>query len=310
MKKFFQLIPENTNFDFIGKFPFFMTVSTLMVTATVYIIVTKGFNYGVDFTGGTVVQVQFKNPKPSEEVRKLVEEAGEKDATVVASSSDSKEYMITARAQGDVQSSSFLKKLKEKAGAGELTITQTDIVGPKVGAELKGAALRSLLYSLLFIMIYVWLRFDFKFAPGATIALIHDMIITAGFYIVSGKEFDITAIASLLTIAGYSVNDTIVIYDRVREILGVGGDKIPLAQTINRAVNLTLSRTLLTSAITLVSIVPVAVICHGPIQDFAQAMIVGMVAGSYSTIYIAAPLTIYVQKYLERKQVGPKRATA
>jgi preprotein translocase subunit SecF len=188
-----------------------------------------------------------------------------------------------------------------KVGSNEVVIQSVDVVGPKVGAELKGAALRSLFYSVILITIYIWLRFDARFAPGATIAMVHDLVMATGFYMLTGREFTITAIAAMLTIAGYSVNDTIVVYDRVREMLRQGGSNMPLSQTINKAINLTLSRTILTSLVTFISVVPIIILCKGEIQSFAIAMCFGIFVGTYSTVYIASPFTIYVEKFLDAR---------
>lgn len=314
-KKFFQLIPSNTNFDFIGKFPYFVVFTSATIIFSIVLMFTRGFNFGIDFTGGTVVQVKFTTPTSAEAVRELVEKAGAPDASVVAMGAENQEYLITARTVADPKTAAGLPQrlIGEAGGPTKAVIQQIDIVGPKVGGELKWAAIRSLFYSIVLIMIYIWLRFDFRFAPGATIAMVHDLIIATGFYLLTGREFGITAVAALLTIAGYSVNDTIVIYDRVREILKSGGDQMPLSSAINKAINLTLSRTILTALLTLISVVPVAIFCDGEIQNFAEAMIVGIFVGCYSTIYIAAPLTIYVQKYLDKdpkKKVSGRTAIA
>jgi preprotein translocase subunit SecF len=134
--------------------------------------------------------------------------------------------------------------------------------------------------------------------------MVHDLLLSSGFYLLTGREFTITAVAALLTIAGYSVNDTIVVYDRVREILKRGGDQLHLDQTINRAVNLTLSRTLLTSGITFISIVPIMFFCSGEIQSFAMAMCFGIFVGTYSTVYIASPFAIYVNRYMDQRKLA------
>lgn len=308
--KFFQLIPSETKIDFIGKFYLFVAISILTIGAAFFGMATKGFNFGVDFTGGTVVQARFSSPKRAEEVRTIMTELGEKDASVVEANREKTEYLITARTLQTKDQPTLDKRLVEKVGAAGVTILSTDVVGPKVGVELKEAALRSLFYSVVLIMVYIWFRFDFRFAPGATIAMIHDLILAAGFYVFSGREFSITAIAALLTIAGYSVNDTIVIYDRVRELLKITGDAVPLGQTINRAINLTLSRTLLTSGITFLSVIPLILFCEGEIENFAVAIAIGIFVGSYSTIYIAAPLTIYVDRYFSKHKTGARPVTA
>lgn len=312
--KFFELIPTNTNINFIGKFPAFVTISVITLIALLIGINTKGFNYGIDFTGGTVVQVKFAKPIESDKVRDLMAELGAKEASVVSSGEKDKEYLITSRAVVDEKGSTPLsKKLIEKMGADGVTIQKADVVGPKVGNQLKSSAMISLFLSILLIMIYIWLRFDARFAPGATVAMIHDIVMAAGFYFLTGMEFTITSIAALLTIAGYSVNDTVVIYDRVREMYKTGNTEA-LAATINKALNLTLSRTILTGVVTLISVVPIAILCEGELRSFALAMCVGIFVGMYSTIYIASPFTIYIDKFFKwreakRKGIVPRRAT-
>ncbi len=319
---FFQIVPTHTNIDFIGKFKYFIAFSIISGILTIGGIFFHGFNYGIDFTGGSVLQVKFTQPKHPDEVRRIVSELGDPEASVVALGQDQSEYLITSRptekAKTEATSPGAAKNkgaptlnslLVQKMGKDQVTILKADDVGPKVGAELKSSALRSLIYSVLLITIYIWLRFDFRFAPGATIAMVHDLILSSGFYLITGKEFTITSIAALLTIAGYSVNDTIVVYDRVRELYKKGGPGLSLPATINKAVNQTLSRTLLTSFVTLISIVPIIFLCTGEIQSFAMAMCLGIFVGTYSTVYIASPFTIYVEKFLEhrKKKAGNRK---
>ena len=264
---------------------------------------TGALNFGVDFTGGSVLQIRFKEAQTSEKVRALITELGDADASVVALGTESTDFLITSRrTEGQADARTQLGgRITQKMGD-QVQVLSADVVGPKVGAELKKAAILSLIYSVLLISAYIWLRFDFRFAPGATLAMIHDLVMATGFYILTGKEFTITAIAALLTIAGYSVNDTIVIYDRVREMNKQGGNSLPLPETLNKALNLTLSRTLLTALLTLLSVVPIAIFCTGELQSFAMAMCFGIFVGIYSTIYIASPFTIYVAKFLEKRE--------
>ncbi len=216
--KFFQLIPSGTNFDFIGKFKYFIIFSIVSGIVVVYGLVKGHLNYGIDFTGGTVLQVEYKKPTQADEVRKSLDKLGEKEATVAALGTTGKEYLISVRSVEEKTNTHPLnKRLVEEVGKDNLEVKSMDLVGPKVGKELKNAALLSLFYTVLLIMIYIWLRFDFRFAPGATVAMVHDLLLTSGFYILTGREFTITAVAAHITIAGYSVNDNIVVYDRVRE---------------------------------------------------------------------------------------------
>ena len=310
--KFTQIIPANTNFDFIGKFKFSGPLSVLLVLGGITLMLTKGFNFGIDFTGGTVVQAKFAEPTTAEAIRNMVTELGEKESSVVAIGTTKQEFLITVRTVKETTDVQPLDaRLVNKVGKDKIEILQVDIVGPKVGEELKNAAILSLFYSLILIMIYIWLRFDLKFAPGATIALAHDLVFVAGFYVVTGREFTIAAVAALLTTAGYSVNDTIIIYDRARELTSKGNIQLPIGDTLNRAINATLSRTILTSGLMALSILPIIFFCTGELNSFADAMMVGLFVGTYSTIFIAAPFTVLFQRFLDRKQpTRGKRRTA
>ncbi len=311
--KFFEIIPSNTKFDFVSKFKPAIALSSILVVGVFVLLATKGLNYGVDFTGGTVLQLKFPSAMTTEQVREELDKMGAKDASVVAIQGGQTEFLITNRSLKDVAGATPLQtQIEAKFGKG--VIQQADVVGPRVGAELKASAIKSLFYSLLLIMVYIWFRFDIRFAPGATIALVHDMLMAVGFYILSGHEFNITAIAALLTIAGYGVNDTIVIYDHVRDLFKNKNQAIPLPVVINEAVNKTLSRTCVTALLVLLSLIPIAIFCEGELKDFALAMIVGVFLGSYSTFFIAAPMTIAVDKFLAKREKNsagrPKTVTA
>ena len=176
---------------------------------------------------------------------------------------------------------------------------------PQVGKQLRNKGIMALLYAMLAILIYVAFRFDFKFGPGALVAMVHDVIMVAGYYLVSRAEFNLTAIAALLTIVGYSINDTIVIYDRIREEMARYRGK-PLPEIINIAVNNTLSRTILTSGVTALSLVGLLIFGVGEIRDFAWAMLVGIIVGTYSSVYIASPLTIWLDERAASRERAAK----
>lgn len=244
----------------------------------------------------------------------MVGDSGEPDASVVALGAAGDEFMITSRTP--VEKGQVWGALARNMTAKEpsMQILSQDVVGPKVGAELKAAALRSLLYTVLLITIYIWFRFDFKFAPGATVAMMHDLTMMVGFYLVTGHEFSITAVAALLTIAGYSVNDTIVIYDRVREMVGLGS-KGDLMQTINRALNLTLSRTILTALLTFMSIIPLIIFGTGEIRDFAIAAWRSVLRSArlFDNLPCRSPMTIYIERWMAkraRRRGRPKTVSA
>jgi preprotein translocase subunit SecF len=182
---------------------------------------------------------------------------------------------------------------------------RVEYVGPAVGKQLRNRGVMALVYSMVAILIYVAFRFDFKFGPGALLAMLHDVVMVAGFYLVSRREFNLTAIAALLTIVGYSVNDTIVIYDRIREEMARFKGK-PLAEIINIAVNDTLSRTILTSGVTALSLVGLLIFGVGEIWDFAMAMLVGILVGTYSSVYIASPLTLWLDERAAAREARTK----
>jgi preprotein translocase subunit SecF len=185
----------------------------------------------------------------------------------------------------------------------DFRVQRVDYVGPQVGNQLRNKGIAALLYSMLAILVYVAFRFDFKFGPGALLAMVHDVTMVSGYYLVSRREFNLTSIAVLLTITGYSINDTIVIYDRIREEMARYKGK-PLPEIINIAVNDTLSRTILTSGVTALSLVGLLIFGVGEIWDFAMAMLVGIIVGTYSSVYIASPLTIWLDERAARKKAA------
>ena len=185
----------------------------------------------------------------------------------------------------------------------DFRVQRVDYVGPQVGNQLRNKGIAALLYAMLAILVYVAFRFDFKFGPGALVAMVHDVIMVSGYYLVTRREFNLTSIAVLLTITGYSINDTIVIYDRIREEMARYKGK-PLPEIINIAVNDTLSRTILTSGVTALSLVGLLIFGVGEIWDFAMAMLVGIVVGTYSSVYIASPLTIWLDERAAKKKAA------
>ncbi|MDY7233212.1 protein translocase subunit SecF [Hyalangium rubrum] len=367
-----RIIKHKTNIDFIGKRKIAVYLSTLVNLAILVGIATVGFNYGVDFAGGTVVELKFNKPTSAEEVRdralagglhdvsvqgiggvgenafllrlggvtQLNEENAEKAKTAInglgnvrnvyadmangiinfrsatpltaaavkqaveGSGTGVQEVRELGEAQGggfdyQVVASGMADKVRAALSQGQATRDfeerRVDYVGPQVGKQLRNRGIMALVYAMVAILIYVAFRFDFKFGPGALLAMLHDVVMVAGFYLVSRREFNLTAIAALLTIVGYSVNDTIVIYDRIREDMGKFKGK-PLAEVINIAVNDTLARTLLTSLVTALSLVGLLIFGVGEIWDFAMAMMVGILVGTYSSVYIASPLTIWLDE--------------
>ncbi|MBZ4401409.1 protein translocase subunit SecF [Myxococcus sp. MISCRS1] len=379
-----QILKNKTNIDFIGKRKPAVFISTLINLAILVGIATVGFNYGVDFAGGTVVELKFDHPVSAAEVRERAEKGGLHDVSVqnIGSASENafllrmggvtqlnEENADKAKAAieglGSVKNvyadlangiinfrsstpltAEAIKAAVEKSGTGVQEVRvlgenqggtgvdyqvvasgmadkvfgalsaglekpdfeqrRVDYVGPQVGKQLRNRGVMALLYSMVAILIYVAFRFDFKFGPGALLAMLHDVIMVAGYYLVSRREFNLTAIAALLTIVGYSVNDTIVIYDRIREDMAKFKGK-PFAEVINIAINDTLGRTILTAGTTALSLIGLLIFGVGEIFDFAMAMLVGIVVGTYSSVFIASPVTIWLD---ERAAAKEARVTA
>lgn len=293
------------NVDWVNLFRFAGLGSLLLVLGTFVLFFTKGLNYGVDFRGGVEIQVKFKAKTELGELRDYLasknvpvsqlQTIGDEDQNEFLLKLDSDEKSDLNKVSANVGSA-----LNEKYGAGSFEILKNDIVGPKAGAELRTSAFKALMWAILAIMIYLALRFDYKFAPGAIAALIHDVTLIIGAFIITQKEFSLQIVAALLAIIGYSVNDTVVIYDRVREI-EAAHPNLSTGEIINRAINETMSRTIITS-LTVLGVSVVMLIWGGQvIHDFFFAMTIGVVLGVYSTIFIAIPMTVVYEKYVTKK---------
>ncbi|HXN84004.1 MAG TPA: protein translocase subunit SecF [Myxococcales bacterium] len=249
---------------------------------------------------GDKIDIAFKEPVDEAVLRSAAEKAGlapKEIRTLSAREGADREYTIIAQGPGDKIGGA----LKAKFGADQVDVVRTEYVGPQVGKQLRNDGIASVLYAMFFILLYVGFRFDFRFSPGVVIALIHDAIITMGFFVVSRHEFNLTSVTVILTVVGYSVNDTIVVYDRIRENAKRFKGK-PLRDLINLSINEMLGRTILTSGATALSLVGLIVYGVGTIQDFALAMLVGIISGTYSTWYIASPMTIWLDEMQSQRK--------
>ena len=287
------------NIDFVGNFKIFGTISALMMIGILVMFFTKGLNYGVDFRGGAEIQVKFKQDVSLSELRGALEQSNIPVSQVQTIGEDSaNEFLMKIQAsEGDLNkvSQEVSQMLASTLGDKSPEILKNDIVGPKAGAQLRLSGFQAMAWAILGIMIYIALRFEFKFAPGAIIALIHDASIMIGAFLLTQKEFSLQIVAALLAIIGYSINDTVVIYDRVREI-EEANPSLSMKEVVNRAINETMSRTIITSLTTFIVAVIMFAMGGGVIHDFFFAMSIGIVAGTYSTIYIAVPMTILFSK--------------
>ena len=290
-----KLINSETHVDFMGKIKIAMTVSGLMILiGLASILLSGGLKYGIDFSGGTLVQLQFKTPPDINVIRdglrtiglgeSTIQEFGtERDILIRVPSSEEKLKAIGSQVRDS---------LGEHFNKADITIERVEMVGPKVGSDLREKALLSILYAIIGIVIYISWRFELQYAIAAIIALIHDVLVTMGAFSIFDKEFTLVIVAAFLTIIGYSLNDTIVIFDRIRENLRRKG-KSTLTQVINASINQTLSRTLLTSGTTLLVVMALFLFGGEIIHDFSFALLIGIFVGTYSSIFIASVFLVF-----------------
>ena len=289
-------------FNFVGRGRFFLVLSIVMTLAGLTLIFSKGFVLGIDFAGGLEMQVQFqKNTPPVHEVREFLKKQGAKDA-VVQSFGEANEILIRMKQNTAAFSSSIANKIKTHFNGAE--IRRIDSVGPQIGNELKRKGILAVCYSLLLILIYLGLRFDYKYAPSAVFCLFHDSILTMAVFSLLGKEVNVQTLASVLAIIGYSLNDTIVTFDRIRENTALFFKKESFESICNRSLNDVLSRTLLTSITTLLAVSAMWFLTSGVIKDFAFTLGIGVLIGTYSSIYTAAPLVVFLNQLQENKKTA------
>ncbi|RME18319.1 MAG: protein translocase subunit SecF [Bdellovibrio sp.] len=290
--------------DFLSVSKPFAILSVILTFASLVLIAVKGFHYGIDFAGGTVIQVQLSKNVSSNDIRQFMKEMGQPNATVQAIG-DNHEFLIrieNVKGASDKEvtkkTNAMIKKITEGLKShfkGEVVLRRVDSVGPQIGAELKRNGILAAFYCLLMILIYVGLRFDYKYAPGAVFCLFHDAIITLGIFSLINHEVNVQTMAAILTIIGYSLNDTIITFDRIRENISLYRDW-PLDKIVNRSINDVLSRTILTSLTTLMAVAAMYFFADGVIQDFSFALGIGIIIGTYSSIYVASPLVLFVDK--------------
>lgn len=304
---FRELLRNDSNFDFFSKRWFAYVFSLILVGGSIALWIQKGNGkYGVDYKGGHELVVKIEGVIDSEKIRVALRSSGIENAVVQSFEAASGEYSIRLGGSDD-ESVDNAKLVRESVDAalkkgfeGKYSILKTDYVGPTVGAELRRKGLIALSLGLVGILLYVSLRFEFAFALGVVVALFHDVIVAAGIYLLGGFEITVGTLAAALTIVGYSANDTIVIFDRVREEIFKRKD-FNLEKLMNECINATLSRTIITSLLTLFSALALYVLGGGAIADLSLFLLAGIVAGSYSTIFIASPIVLAWENFRTRK---------
>jgi preprotein translocase subunit SecF len=300
-----ELIRPDTRFDFIGKKKFTVWVSAIVILLSLgSIIYHGGLRYGVDFAGGILLQIKFSKAEDISEVRNAMEAVGSKDAVVQKFGGENEFLIRIEKSAEDLEAMSrkIQASLQERFKGQTLEVRRAEVVGPKVGKDLKKKAIWATVLSFLAILIYVAMRFrQVSYGLGGIVALIHDIIITFGAISIFDLEFSLPLLAVILTIIGFSINDTIVIFDRVREnIKKMRKEKLDMI--FNVSINETLGRTILTSG-TVMMVVLILFFFGGPvIHDFTSAMIVGLISGTYSTVYIASPIVLLWHNHITLKR--------
>jgi len=276
--------------NFMGQAKLAVFVSGLLILVSIVSLVTRQLNWGLDFTGGTLVEVHYSATADLNAIRSTLEGKGFPGAIVTGYGSDQDVLIRLPKGYSDEQGAALLGVLQQSF-TGEVEVLRTEFVGPQMGDELREQGGLAMLLSLFLVMLYVAFRFQFKFALGAVIALAHDVIITLGFFSVTGMEFNLTVLAAVMTIIGYSINDTIVIFDRIRENFRKLRRATPV-EVVNISLTETLERTIATAGTVMLTVIALALFGGDMLFGFAIAMIVGVAAGTYSSVYMAAAATL------------------
>ncbi len=293
-----------TNIPFVYRRRVFFIISAVLVVASLLLIVFKGFRYGVDFTGGGLVQIRFSKPVKIDRVRSALTAMGEAGASI--QQTETGDFLIRVKPKGLEEESGFSSRLRQQFAVffpdNQFEVLRDEAVGPRISKELQSKVLWAVLIGLVGILIYVSFRFDFRFGTGAVLSLIHDTLITLGLCALFGREITITLIAGLLTMIGYSVNDTIVVSDRIREDVKKIR-KEPFPEVCNKAINQVLNRTIITALTTLFVTIALLILASAEIRDFAFVMTSGIIVGTYSSIFIVANTVVeWEQRFPTRRR--------
>ncbi len=301
-----ELIKPNSNINFVGRIRAALTLSLVLIAISLLSLVIKGGpRYGIDFEGGTLVQIKFFKAVPIGEVRNSLDALAIEGLSVQKFGDRAEqEYLVTMKKttrELEGLSDTIRDALTTTFGNDALEVRRVEMVGPKVGKDLRRKGMLAVAFSLLGMLVYIWWRFELRFGIGAIFCLIHDVIITLGALSLTNKPIDLPIIAALLTVVGYSVNDTIIISDRIRENMKKMS-RGRLRDIVNKSINQTLSRTCITAGTTLMVVVALFFLGGDVIHDFAFTLLVGIFAGTYSSIFIASPLLIVWEKLFPQKK--------
>lgn len=283
-----HLLSKETNINFVGIRKYALALSAIMLLISVYSIVTNSLNFGIDFTGGTMIELGYPQAVELSEIRTTLEQGGFETALVqnFGSLSDVLIRLPVIETENMAELSNQVVALLQSEQTDAIEVRRVEFVGPQVGEELAEDGGLAMVYALIGILIYVALRFEYRFAIASVLALVHDVIITVGFFSLFRLDFDLTVLAAILAVIGYSLNDTIVVFDRIRESFLKMRKAEPI-EVINTSINATLGRTIMTSMTTLLVVVALFVFGGEVIHAFATALLIGILVGTYSSIYVA-----------------------
>ncbi|MCB2106448.1 MAG: protein translocase subunit SecF [Rhodobacteraceae bacterium] len=294
MQPLIRYLPKEFNYDFIRYRYIPITLSAFLVVASLISVAVQGLTFGIDFAGGLKIDARAEQAVDVAELRDRLNSLGIGGVAITTAGAEKRDVIIRVQQQEDGEQALNAALKKVQAELNGFEIRSTESVGPKVGAELIINGALAIALSLIGIAIYVWLRFEWQFALGACLSLTHDVITTVGLFSLLQIEFDLNTVAAVLTIVGFSINDTVVVYDRVRELLRKY-KKLPLPDLLNLSLNRVLSRTVVTSLTALLAVMALVVAGGAELRSFSTAMAWGLIVGTYSTIYVALPVLVYFE---------------
>lgn len=286
-----ELFPSNSNFNFMRARVVSLTIAFLLMAVAIGGITVNGFNYALDFTGGTVAELRFDKRVEAEQVRKRLLSAGFENPVVQTFGTDNDLVVRLKPREGDGDAARSGQAIAQalQADDNSVKLMRSESVGPQIGKELAINGMYAAIFVVVGFGAYVWFRFEFKFAVAALITTLHDVVLVAGWFALSGHEFDLTVLAGVLSVMGYSINDTIVVFDRVRENFRTLHKLTPI-EVLNRSINQTLSRTIITSFVAFLTVLALYLFAGSSLRGMAESQMIGIVFGTLSSIFVACPL--------------------
>jgi preprotein translocase subunit SecF len=304
-----KLVPDDINIPFMSFRKVFLTMSALAVVVSLALVFVKGMSFGIDFQGGILIEVRMPQAANLSQMRGQLGALGLGEVSLQEFGNPADVLIRIGAQDGDATAQqAAVAAVKDALGAG-VDYRRVEFVGPKVSSELLIDGVLAVVVAIIAMLIYIWLRFEWQFGLGAVMALTHDVFLTLGMFSLLGLEFNLSTVAAVLTIAGYSINDTVVVFDRIREDLRKYKTK-PIPDLLNDSINATLSRTLMTSLTTLVALLALFFLGGEVIRDFSFAMIFGIMVGTYSSICVASPLLLYTNVAARARGTGDAKEAA